>query len=182
MCSHSSTTVPRVKNFLSSVSFDEDGTLCTIQNMAHTDGRTGSWGTEAEILALTEILHRNIEVYNTTGEKFVKQTFCFSEDHTATLKQVIVLLNTNNHYELLDPTGKTGHTNTASNPPKMNHNDQTKQRQKRQQEGNNIQTTIFNFSVKVLKPPEKSLLEKGLKFIPTRQRVDIANVLADLRE
>ena len=63
--------------------------------MAHTDGRTESWGTEAEILALTEILHRSIEVYSKTEVKFVKQTLCFSEDHTTTSEQAIVLLNTN---------------------------------------------------------------------------------------
>ena len=65
-----------------------------IQNMAHTDGLTESWGTEAEILALTEILQRSIEVYSKTGEKFVKQTLCFSEDHTATPEQAIVLFHT----------------------------------------------------------------------------------------
>ena len=42
--------------------------------------------------------------------------------------------------------------------------------------------TIFNLSKYTLTDAETSLLERGLKFIPTKPHVDISKLLADLRE
>ena len=42
--------------------------------------------------------------------------------------------------------------------------------------------TIFNLSNYTLTDAERSLLERGLKFIPTKANVNISKLLADLRE
>ena len=42
--------------------------------------------------------------------------------------------------------------------------------------------TVYNLSQKTLNKDEISLLEKGCKFVPTREKVNISSMLADLRE
>ena len=88
----------------------------------------------------------------------------------------IRLLNQNDHYDPLfekdEPAHQTKPTKKqASKKPKDEGKDKTKS-----------ETVVFNLSSKELTAPQKTLLEKGLKFIPTRTKVNMATVLADLRE
>ena len=43
-------------------------------------------------------------------------------------------------------------------------------------------STVYNKSSRKLSNDEIDLLEKGLKFVPTREKIDISKLLADLRE
>ena len=40
---------------------------------------------------------------------------------------------------------------------------------------------VINLSLRILSDPEKKLLMKGLKFVPTRRKINIGKLLADLK-
>ena len=146
-----------------------------LDNMSHTDGRIESYGTDAEVLALAEILQTPIHVYSKAGKENVCQRFGEEATQDGT-RCPIRLLNQNDHYEPIAkkdvPVPKTKRT---SKQESRNIKDGVKDK-------SSFETVVFNLSNKELTAAQKTLLEKGLKFIPTRKKVNMATILADLRE
>ena len=76
-------------------------------------------------------------------------------------------------------------TRPAMDDNQRRNTDNTENHSKKQnttKENKDTQTTVFNRSSKILTQDEEDLLSKGLKFVPTRKKVNISKMLADLRE
>ena len=117
-----------------------------IGDMAKSDGKPTSWGTEAEIRAATDLYMKRIEVYSKVNDQWIKQIFNENEiedreDNTWRLKLE------NSHYDLLQKKrAVTGEISIK------NHLDYTEERKEDEQKQNNAPYTISLRAVSDPKP------------------------------
>jgi hypothetical protein len=73
-------------------------------------------------------------------------------------------------------------SDSRRNAKEQTHIGDSKYEKKPSQQRKYQEKTIFNQSKRVLSDAEVSLLSKGLSFVPTKKRIDMTNLLADIRE
>lgn len=168
-----------------------DGDFSThIINISKSDGSFESWAHESEIIAAAYKYNLDVFIkknFNGTTE-FWKYPVDDECDHR---KEYVVLENNNDHFEILlyrnrpcacsNTDSQDNYENIVSNNSELNLEPQPLIPDTEEIKENRNEIIVTNLSSKCLSEAQKSLLSKGLKFVPTRKRVELGKLISDLK-
>lgn len=155
-----------------------------VANVRKSDGSIDSWATESEVIAATHKFETDIFVYNSTNKQWVK----FPMGDCEHRKPFICVNYQSNHFNLIKRKArpcrcevvKKGECKTEAGR-RNNHKDSTDSSVIRHGPKIDAEKEVINLSSKKLSESQESLLRKGLKFVPTRRRIDVNRLITDLQ-
>ena len=149
--------------------------------MEQTNGHTNTWATEEEIMAASEIFNCEIFIKTMVDGNFSWRRHSIKPncDHDNDIPYISIL-HENQQFSLIITNVRPCQCNNQN----IVNNKQSKDNIQKEVYSNSDfseQCEIFNKSSKILTTSQKSLLSKGFKFVPSRRKVDIGKLIADIK-
>lgn len=158
-------------------------------NMGKENGSVESWATEAEVIATA--YRYNLDIFIQKKISNSLQWIKFPLDHECDhRKEFIAIQNLNDHFDFVRTIERPCNCKTSKEKDTSleiadidSDTLDNGLKSKKSSTNNNMgdDEAVINLSSRILSDPEKKLLTKGLKFVPTRRKIDIGKLLADLK-
>ena len=146
--------------------------------MEQTNGHTNTWAKEAEIMAASETFNCEIFIKTIVDGNFswIRHSIKPNCDHDI---PYISILHENQHFSLIINNVRPCQCNNQN----IVNNKQSKDNIQKEVYSNSHFSEQWNFQqfVQNFDDIEKSLLSKGFKFVPSRRKVDIWKLIADIK-
>ena len=149
-----------------------------IRNIKLDNGHTNTWATESEIIAASQAY--DIEIFVKTdidgNINWIRNSRYETCNHGLPF---ITILHENNHFSLIENQPRPCKCPSAIGLPSNETMLETTTNNKSAENSSCFE--VFNLSSKILTNAQIQLLSKGLKFVPSRKKVDFGKLIADIR-
>ena len=153
-----------------------------VQSMRKNKGGSEIWATEAEILAVSSVFDCNIKVL-IENKSDINNWQIFRPTNNSiknTNYEISVQYVNGNHFNLIQYNKDTGLEKNEHMSKKDN--SITHRTEVQGNENKREKNPVFNLSSKELTEAHRNLLGLGLKFVPTNQKIDMTELIADVKE